>query len=398
MAREDFIGTTRCLPSGGKLTVVGVHESYCKKGWWKGVYYLHCSLCSTDVELWPHGSIRITKGHFKDGNIPCGCSPINRMSPVQLRVLVERHCAKYNLKLLPCDIINRSSYVFIGRDDGTSFKARVRDLFKSSTGDYILKGKLLRDVNVHISDFNKTGKFLKGTLFLRTEDPHIWKVICPKCSLDEFSVNNLCSGIFEAKIDNLKSGKRPCRCVPRPMTEDQAKFKTINALSENGHTLYDWFGWVSGVNSKFKWICEEGHVQETSYTNYVHNKTGCVSCVILQQQMDGYGYGYYPHRKDEDDFLYITEIVSSGGTVFKIGRSFNYSEREKDLTKQYKERFYLTRLFKGKHAEVFKEEGRLHELLRQKGKQFRLGSAREFFSIFTNEVNTLKVRLEEINI
>ena len=56
--------------------------------------------------------------------------------------------------------------------------------------------------------------------------------------------------------------------------------------------------------------------------------TRCNGCAKDKRKELGNGNGYYPERKDEQDFLYV---LNFNNQFIKVGRSFDVDERMKGL-------------------------------------------------------------------
>lgn len=124
-------------------------------------------------------------------------------------------------------------------------------------------------------------------------------------------------------------------------------------------------GWSDGgytcAKGKFKWVCDKGHICETSVDTFLNKDRRCNTCRILNNpQM----YGYYPDRKDELDYLYIFKIKNTN--YFKVGRTFDkerrLGENQKRINIHYNDtshEIYDILYFKGTHQEVFDLEQKL---------------------------------------
>ena len=80
---EDFIGETF---NEGRLRVVGIAERLHSNT----KYYVTCTECSKDKELFPDEYFISTRGSLKNGHFPCGCSEGRRWLPFQYIVLANR--------------------------------------------------------------------------------------------------------------------------------------------------------------------------------------------------------------------------------------------------------------------------------------------------------------------
>lgn len=59
------------------------------------MYYISCSVCSQDSELYPHGSITTYKDNLKKGRIPCGCAKVPKYSKMQDYIIYKRNLVEY---------------------------------------------------------------------------------------------------------------------------------------------------------------------------------------------------------------------------------------------------------------------------------------------------------------
>lgn len=80
--------STLCPTFGefGQLSVIGWSG---KRGSTK-LYIVKCSICSEDHELFGEGCFKITKGHLKEGRVPCGCGTNVRWTKDQYAILCKR--------------------------------------------------------------------------------------------------------------------------------------------------------------------------------------------------------------------------------------------------------------------------------------------------------------------
>ena len=80
---EDFIGWKS---PDGKLEVIGIAERSPKNN----KYYVTCTECSKDKELFPDGYFVSTKAHLKSGRKPCGCSNFPKWYDWHYLILARR--------------------------------------------------------------------------------------------------------------------------------------------------------------------------------------------------------------------------------------------------------------------------------------------------------------------
>ena len=118
---------------------------------------------------------------------------------------------------------------------------------------------------------------------------------------------------------------------------------------------------------------------------FVNGGRRCGSCAkdenIRRLREDGNGNGYYPERKDEQDYLYI---LNFNDKFIKVGRSFDVDTRIKDgliyesglrdISKIHK-----LRIFTATHQEIYDYEQELHTELRERNFQYYVDWSTECF-------------------
>lgn len=380
-SQREFIGTEFPTPKGGVLTVTGVvgrRDS-------NAIFGLECSICSLDTELWFKGKIRSLKCDLTRGGIPCGCAKSPKWTEDQTKIRVEREC-------------NKRGYIFHGWSGEYKGKATHLDLENQKTGnrwksttihnfmqgggdpeerkEKLKQSRLIED-ETHIKEFMSTGKFLEGTKFWRSNkksskghQPY-WNYSCPDCSSDAHVKAGVCSGVFEANMGKLKLGQLSCRCTDKYLwTQKQREYQITKALSTEGGRFIDWCegGGYKNYRSKFKWECREGHSCETSVDNLINQNNRCSTCNKIRQKEDGRTYGYYPHRKDEQDNLYLIDFKSQG--CIKVGRAFDVDKRIPQLLKQSgctRDEIEILQVLSGTHQEVYETEQWIHSELTERG-------------------------------
>ena len=165
----------------------------------------------------------------------------------------------------------------------------------------------------------------------------------------------------------------PLEANQKRWTEQEREQQINNIFTLEGGEFIGWSGEYKNAYSKFNWICSEGHPCETSVNKFLNNGARCPSCYKIKQREDGVGYGYYPHRVDEKDFLYI---INFDDKYIKVGRSFNVEDRFKGNTGLLKcselthEKIKILKIFTSKHQEIFDTEQWLHEELRGRGYEY----------------------------
>ncbi|UUW39698.1 hypothetical protein VP14_011 [Vibrio phage VPMCC14] len=226
----------------------------------------------------------------------------------------------------------------------------------------------------HIDKFIDAG-FTRDYVFWRSDKidsegrRRYWYYSCPVCSEDEYVRAGLCTGIFEGHEGGLVKGFKACRCGKlRGLTSDQAEFRVKKLCDDNNITYIGWEDSYLGVDSKFKWLCKDGHLNSTSVSNFVSG----VRCKRCRDKNGGIN-GYYPHRKYEKDYLYIMDFNDK---YIKVGRSFDVDKRfkgDKGLLKSSKlmrDEIKVLTILTGIHDDVYDTEQWLHEELRERGFEY----------------------------
>lgn len=378
-SRNNLVGSELKTDKGSVLNVVG---STSKNG--IKTYQLECSRCSRDREMYPTGLFGLTNSHLRRGVIPCGCAKNPRFSKTQYVIRINRSCE------------NRG-YVFLGfigtwKGNGTKLKLKclidgniwdttsIRNFFAgkgcSECGKESNKARSRKSDSFHINTFMITGKFMKGSTFVRNterkttkESLSYWDYTCPICSVDEYVEAGVCVGVFTASLVNLKRGGVPCRCAPNYLwTQEQREYQISRIGREEGITDLTWEdgGYVTN-KSRFKWTCPEGHTNNSISVNNFLRGRRCKRCTINTQKAAGIVNGYYPERIKEQDFLYI---ISFDTKYIKVGRSFDIQQRLKGLVNDSGvplDKLEVLGTYTANHQEIYNIEQELHEELTELG-------------------------------
>lgn len=146
-----------------------------------GKFIVTCSVCSQDKELWPYGSLVVTKGNLLAGKVGCGCSSHPKWKDWQYSIKISRILKNYGFLFLG----------FHGEYKGRKSKLRIYNpsnkvcWVHSGVDNLIAKGVMcpldLRqsrvdlvkvDDSLHIKDFLATGVFTDGTVFKRNKSKY----------------------------------------------------------------------------------------------------------------------------------------------------------------------------------------------------------------------------------
>lgn len=177
-------------------------------------------------------------------------------------------------------------------------------------------------------------------------------------------------------VINKDSGCPKCSGNARP-TEREALQKCIDICKEMD---YDVIGFTEGyknAHSGFEYICKIHGKQNVTYNSFVNKNTRCADCWKDRLRELGNGNGYYPERKDEQDYLYV---LNFNNKFIKVGRSFDVDERIRGLRCLSKiKKIYKLRIFTATHQEIYDFEQELHNELRKRNFQHYVDWSTECF-------------------
>lgn len=180
-----------------------------------------------------------------------------------------------------------------------------------------------------------------------------------------------------ASIHSVMKGQGCPKCAGNAKpAEHIALQKCIDICKEMN---CDVIGFVNGykgaLKTRFEYVCKIHGKQNVSYHNFVNGGRRCGGCA----KDLGNGNGYYPERKDEQDYLYILNFDNK---FVKVGRSFDVDERIKGLrttSKILKDKIHKLRIFTATHQEIYDLEQELHNELRERNFQHYVDWSTECF-------------------
>lgn len=285
---------------------------------YKGKYIVECDVCSTDSELFPFGSIVTSGSSLIKNRCVCGCNPKYKHSEQQYVIKILRRCEELGYDYLG----------FKGSYTGYDTKVILHNKNTGNTWDtasiqtFLLVG--VKDPQEHFNNlptiFSKPDeyhiqKFIRSGSFNNVKDwihlnKNKWNYTCNICSFDEYVVNGLCSGVFSATAGHLKSGKLSCRCSPTfRWSTEQREYQLSKVMKEKGWAFSYWIdGEYKNGNSSFKWFCDFGHENTTTFNNFIKRES-CKHCS---------SNGFNPSNPA---LIYIVrwEDLKSGFTCLKYG-------------------------------------------------------------------------------
>lgn len=184
---------------------------------------------------------------------------------------------------------------------------------------------------------------------------------------------------WTASISNTVSGRGCPKCYGNiKLTEQEALQKCIDICKEMD---YDAIGFVDGYKgvhkTRFKYNCKIHGKQNVRYSDFIHGGVRCVCCWKDRQKELGNGNGYYPERKNEQDYLYTLDF---DGKFIKVGRSFDVERRIPELQRDSGVLgIQKLRIFTATHQEIYDYEQELHSELRERNFQHYVDWSTECF-------------------
>lgn len=321
----------------GKLEVIGIAG---KQGT-KALYKVTCTECSKDPELFPDGHFVSTKGNLVRGKKPCGCSNKPKWVDWRYLILARRAGEKRNFVVHGFAEEFKNAHTKLNLEclkDGHKWTASIDSITNSGYG-------------------------------------------CPKCK----------------GVNSEAQKKTP---------EHVALQKCIDICKEMNYDVIGFVDGYKGANkTRFEYTCKIHGKQNVSYNDFVNMGSRCSGCwKDIQPEIirdNGNGNGYYPERKDEQDFLYV---LNFNNKFIKVGRSFDVDERIKGLKYKSgvpKNKIHKLRIFTATHQEIYDYEQELHNELRARNFQHYVSWSTECFendSLFVLNKMLDECGLEEVTL
>jgi hypothetical protein len=171
-----------------------------------------------------------------------------------------------------------------------------------------------------------------------------------------------------------KSGCPKCSNKYHP-TEKEVLDICNKICSEYNYTFIGFPDKYKGAKSRLEYHCPKHGMQNVKYDHFINSGSRCRGCALDETGFNG----YYPERKDEQDYLYVLDFDSK---FIKVGRSFDISDRLDGLSRSSKisiKRIHKLRIFTATHQEVYDTEQAFLEELRERGFQYNLNWTKECF-------------------
>lgn len=265
------------------------------------IFNVDCSFCSEDVELYPEG-ITASKQHLVNNVFPCMCTKSPKLNYEQ---------------------------------------------------DLVVMNRILLDMKSPLRAIEVSGRLFSNKSFI---------FICEVCSLD---TELFPYGSIAGTKSNIKQGGMPCGCGPTPnWSSSQWEIKVSRRCNELGYKRLDDNAISKGRDRVELYNPITDNTWDVSVNNFINQNNKDPKEAQLRSKELGVIYGYYPHRVDEKDYLYVVDFH----TYIKVGRSFDVTRRLKDLTKEsggiIPKALHLTT---ATHQEVYDMEQEIHEELTSRG-------------------------------
>jgi hypothetical protein len=337
---DDFIGRTfgednQIVVISRDLARVNPNRKYSPRP-----YLVFCSECAKDNEMFGDGIFHTLKGALVSGSLPCGCSWNPRLSREQWLVKVHRKCLTNGYDFLGVQGEWSGSTTILClrcRIDGNEWSTTSIESLLIGSGCpacarvQITLGSIKSD-EVMINSFICTGAFPLGTKFTRAKGKSKWKYVCPICSKDEYTLNNVCTGIFTSNSGNLQKGILSCRCAGQVIwTQQQREYQINKALSEE-NSKYKFVGWASTAGhlrntSKITLFCELHGEWNAPICTFLGLGRRCPSCAK---------YGYNRHKNAHVYVLLATHSCGKEFTGFGITNSIKtrFATHKRNLLKE----------------------------------------------------------------
>lgn len=234
LLKDDF--ESWCDEIKENLTVLGWHPEHKRQR--SRVYFIICSVCSKDKELFGDGVFISRKAELVRGSVPCGCSPITKWTEEQYRIRVVRLCKElgyqfngwaeefkgYNTRL---KLVSR-----LGETDSLSISRFLKGQRCRLEKAYKISQAFKKKDEVIIQKFMDSGQFHPLTEFWRSDTisndgyRRSWWVKCGECG-----------EVAESKRSNLYYGFKPCSC-----SNGETRFSYISVVYDGEEPIALKFG------------------------------------------------------------------------------------------------------------------------------------------------------------
>lgn len=365
---EDFVGWKS---KDGRLEVISIHGKQGRKTTFK----VTCAECSKDLELFPEGYFISNKGNLVRGHNPCGCSKGYQYSKLQYLIKIQRVAVekKFIIQGFIVEFKNGSTKVKCQcPEDGHQWTVRIADIVSAKRGCQKCALRKTAKLNTFseektrniIDDICKNNNYTfvdfvgKFTSAVRSS----FKYICPVHGeqISKYTAfinyNNLCKGCWLDKLKEYRILDEQFVLEKYTKLCNDYKYKPIGFVGN----------YIGARETRFEYECPKHGIQNVGYVGFVDGKNKCRKCYEdSRKDSAGCFYGYYPDRKEEQDFLYILNFDDK---YIKVGRSFDLTTRIVNLRVESKiKNIKILSVYSDKHESIYKLEQKLHKELRKAG-------------------------------
>jgi hypothetical protein len=277
--QKEFIGSSR-KTNKGVLTITGLLGKTKDN---VALFMVHCSVCSKDKELFPDGSICITKAHFKEGNIPCGCGKYTRYSEYQYNIILNRKAK--NLKVNFLGFTSEFNYsktkILIGDTKSEDTYITTIHNFMQFEDSYIFENKINTSNNNINKRIGKSYINTKGNITtVISYRPSDNKYVC-RCSLCSNDKELWPDGSIIGSAESIDKGRCFCACSNRPNWRNWQYLILIKRkIDPKGYSLLNEEDFkYENINRDSRVVLfnrKTNNTWSTSVSCIIHNNTGDV--------------------------------------------------------------------------------------------------------------------------
>lgn len=375
MIEANFIGSSYINLKGNTISVISCTNP--EQLFEQRQYICRCSLCSEDSELWPEGSIVLSRGSVRGKRTNCSCSA-HKYSLEQWVILAERKATE-----LGCEILKVYNTERKRRSLRVDYKNSSGKIVNNiSVENFMQKELVEKDYlkgDAYYIDKYYSNSEIGDKIFCR-ESSQLWKFKCLSCekALKDLDIKR--NAIFKTKGGSLLEGSVGCLCNSKvSIPEDYliANAKNILSRDENEFIYSESF---NNSRTYIHWKCPYGHLNRTHYSNIVSGK-GCRGCRSFNA-----GNTLYDKYLEREDYLYLLTLEEDDGTKFhKVGRSFNTQSRLNSIKMVYNSADIIYSI-KNTHKRIYHLERFVKNYLLSKSLQYTpekyfAGCATECFKV-----------------
>lgn len=331
----------------------------------KGKALFSCNMCSSDKELFPTGLFVSRIGGVVRGNNPCLCSNINKLTPSQNKILINRELLSSKSSIRVVEYINAKKLV-------CECSVCSKDIELWPYGSIITtKEQVLSGSKSCGCSFNPKWKRWKYVIRIKRKclelNLEFLGVVDKKGDINKDSKIKLFNKVTGNTWETTPVGHfiregsiGDPDLVQHNLSEEECINNINNYLNYRIKEFISFDGKFAGNKSILNWLCDKGHKNRSHYSTLIKGE-GCKTCYRNLNPTNG--KGFYPKRANENDTFYILLI---DGSYLKVGRSFSVKRRIKELKNKSKTKdIKVLYEFKGKHIDVYSHEQDIIKSLRR---------------------------------